>query len=276
MSKANRRRQRPGNQPTSRPTGTQPAGQPSPVERGGHVIFVRRRRDTTGRRHAPGRRRLGRDLAPGHSPSDRHGLATELDRPARPPRAPASDLQAVIHGALPDRDHRRGGDRRRRRHLGFRLLLGLAAGLRLHDHLDARADRLAQSRRHREPRLRPAGHGQQPRRSWQQGDLHVLRPRIGIALQHRGRRADRRPGLRSGRQRHPAGLDPQPRTWRPGRPLPGDQRGRHTRWPGEDEGLLRGLPTGTELRSGHRPVRPDELAIPGDPVGSRPAPRHVR
>ena len=190
MSKANRRRQRPGNQPTSRPTGA-PTCQPAePLGRRRRAHRRRRRRDTSGRRHAPGRGRLRHDVAPGHSPSDRHGLATELDRrPARPPRAPASDLQAVVHGALPDRDHRRRGSRRRRPDLGLRLLLGLAAGLRLLDHLDARADRLTQPRRHREPRLRPAGHGQQPRRSRRQGDLHLLRPGLGIALQHPRARA---------------------------------------------------------------------------------------
>ena len=188
MSKANRRRQRPGNQPTSRPTGAQSAGQPSPSAGAGGPSSS----GGTGTPPAGGTPPVagasGTDAAPGHSPSDRHGLPTELDRrPARPPRAPANDLQAVVHGALPDRDHRRRGTGRRRSRLRLRLLLGLAAGLRLFDDLDARTDGLTQPRRHREPRLRPARPGQQPRRSRRQGDLHLLRPGLGIARQHRGR-----------------------------------------------------------------------------------------
>ena len=161
VSKANRRRQRPGNQPTSRPTGAQPAGQPSP------------RPEPAARRPAAGP--AGRGTP--RSPALRHGrarplpvrparAATELDRrPARPPRAPAIDLQAVVHGALPDRDHRRRGASPASPSISaFVFVSASQPAFACSTHLDARADR-----RHpaagatAEPRLRPARHGQQPR-----------------------------------------------------------------------------------------------------------------
>ena len=187
MSKANRRRQRPGNQPTSRPTGTQSASQPSPSAGAGGPSSTGAGSPTSaggtppvaGAAGATARPATPRPTGTGSRPSStaaRHGRR-ERQR---------TTLQAVVHGALPDRDHRRRGAGRRRSPRCLRLLLGLAAGLRLLDHLDAGTDAVTQPQRHREPRLRPARHGQQPRRSRRQGDLHVLRPGVGIALQPPG------------------------------------------------------------------------------------------
>ena len=110
VSKASRRRQRPGNQPTTnRPTGS-PSARPGRSDRRGRRLGRGRRRippppaSTASGAGAPGA------TAADHAPSDRHGRATELDRgPSRPPRAPADGLQAVVHGALPDGDRRRRG-----------------------------------------------------------------------------------------------------------------------------------------------------------------------
>ena len=257
MSKASRRRQRPGNQPTTnRPTGSPSGGQANPTgAAGGSTVAggsAGAGAGTAAGASASGAGRSGRDRTSRHV---RHGRATELDRcPSRPPRTPANDLPAVVHGALPNGDRRRRGHRRYRPPVGLRLPPVIAAGLRLLDHLDAGADGLSRPGCHPEPRLCPARHGQQPRLARRQGHLHVLRPGIRIARQPpRSRRPDPRTRLRSDRQRHPAGLDPQPRAWRAGHPVQDRQRRRDARRPGQVQGLLRGLPAGAELRSRSSP-----------------------
>ena len=89
------------------------------------------------------------------------------------------------------------------------------------------------ARGHARARLRPAGHGPPARRGRREGDLHLLRPGVGQPHQQAGRRrTDPGPRLRPERQRHPAGLDPQPGARRPGRALPGQQHRRDRRGPG--------------------------------------------
>ena len=169
-------------------------------------------------------------------------------------------------------------------HLVLRPLLRLAARLRLHDRLVAGADRIARRGCHAGARLRPARHGSPAREHRRQGDVHLLRPGVRVALQQAGfGRSHPAARLRPQRQRHPAGLDPQPRARRARGPLHRIEHRRDGRGAGPAARVLRCLPAGPRVRhaegrhrAGHRPLRPDVDAVPGDRLGPGPDPRHVR
>ena len=145
----------------------------------------------------------------------------------------------------------------------LRLLLGLAARLRLLDHLDARPDR-----RRPRPGATPALGYVQP----DMGHQHVgvgdkvtytyCAPASGNAHQQAGRRrTDPGPRLRPERQRHPAGLDPQPRARRPGRPLPGRQHRRDA--PRARPSCARSTTPSRQARSAARPRARSGRSSPG-------------
>ena len=255
MSKASRRRQRPGTNPaTSRPaspppTPSQPTGPTIELTSTGATGASRRDRARAARRGLEDRIRRDGHGRRGWVPAQRQqrrAASVQLPhvvQPGRPPRAPA-----VVHQPS-------FMERYRTAIVVVAALAGVAlisvfvffsasqAGLRLLDHLDAGPDRVAVARGHARARLRPAGHGPPARRRRREGDLHLLRPGVGQRTSTAGRRrADPGPRLRPERQRHPAGLDPQPRARRPGRALPEQQRRRDAEGQAQLRGVLRRLP----------------------------------
>ena len=216
MSKASRRRQRPGNQPTTnRPTGS-PLRRPGQPDRAGRRLDrapAARPRPVPGLPPAPRPPALALPARPPprHAPSDRHG---RRDRARPQPGIGRRERQRTTYQPS-------FMERYRTAIVIVAALAGVAllsAFVFLQSSQPAYAcstiwtpDPTASPAPGAtpEPRLRPARHGQQPRRARRQGHLHLLRPGVRVARQLAwGGRPDRRTRLRSHRQRRPDGLDP--------------------------------------------------------------------
>ena len=237
MSKASRRRQRPGtNPPTARP-----ASAPPPT--GAASTGPPHRRRSTG---ATGRVATGRDRRDRAPRADRRDRRDRRDRPPAPPARTGAAPSTLPPGVQPRRPSRAPAGRRTSRRSSSATGRRSSSSPRSPASPCCRAFVFFSASQPAfacstiwtpDPTASPAagatpalgyvqpdmGHQHVARR--RQGDLHLLRPGVGQPLQPAGhRRSDPRPRLRPERQRHPAGLDPQPRARRPRHPVPGRQR----------------------------------------------------
>ena len=180
MSKASRRRQRPGSPPsTARPAACAAESDRPSRRRAPGGSAVRQRRREAGRH-----RGVRRSTLPRAAPRRRV-------RPAARAVAGRRERQRLAYQpSFMERyrtaDRRRGGLAGVALLVGVRVLVRLAAGVRLLDDLVAGADRVAGRRRDARPRLRPAGHGPPARRARREGDLHLLRAGVGQPLRPAG------------------------------------------------------------------------------------------
>ena len=188
MSKANRRRQRPGNQPPPQADRGAAAGSRPARPAAGASASGRRHRPVRAGPAASGAGRPpggGRTARRGHSPSDTARARGHLDQ--RPGTAAAS--------ASGPPTSRRSWSATGPRIVVVAALAGVAL-LSVFVFFSASqpafacstiwtpaSDGIAGRRRDAEPRLRPAGHGPPARRPRREGDLHLLRAGVGHPLQ---------------------------------------------------------------------------------------------
>ena len=271
MSKASRRRQRPGNQPTTnRPTGSPSGGQADRRRRDRRLDRAAAGGSTAAGAGAPARRPRpparalrARRPATGHDPSDRHGRATELDRRPvgrrerqrttyKPSFIERYRTAIVVVAAL----------------AGVALLSAFVFFRRRSRPTPARRS----GRRRRPPRRPPArppnlGYvqpdmGQQPRRRGDKVTYTYCAPASGSHVQPARARQARSPPASTARatasSRRAGSTTSSTAAWSSSTRR---QRRRDARRPGEVQGLLRGLPAGRQ-NCGPVIARFDQMSTP--------------